>query len=70
MEPPYFASVKTKMPPMIHSTAPIVEAGPIPIESINGTIDALPEAPKMYWIKYFDAMTAVRCSGIASEKDS
>lgn len=38
----------------------------MPIVSINGTIAALPDAPNIYWMKYLDAMTAVRCSGIAS----
>jgi len=50
----------------MHRITPIVAANPIPIESISGTIAALPDAPKIYWIKYLDAMTAVRCSGIAS----
>jgi hypothetical protein len=54
----------------MHRTTPIVAANPIPIESIKGTIAALPDAAKMYWIKYFDAMTAVRCSGIASAETS
>lgn len=47
---------------------PIVEAGPIPIVSISGTIAALPQAPKQYCTKYFPAMTSVLFLGKTSVK--
>jgi hypothetical protein len=53
----------------MHKTTPIVAANPIPIVSIKGTMAALPDAAKIYCIKYFDAITAVRCSGIASAEN-
>lgn len=45
---------------------PIVEARPAPTESIKGAITALLAAPNIYCTKYFEAITAVRCSGMTS----
>lgn len=46
--PPCLASIQTKTPPQMHKITPIVAASPMPIESIRGTMAALPDAPNMY----------------------